>query len=188
MGSSSKDYGAIFNSTNFNDLQMKGSQVPVFFGSLRNNLSWKQLQLSFNITWKAGYYFRAPSIQYYNLFAERFPGHADFSKRWQKPGDENHTQVPSMVPVNNSSRDLFYSYSSILVERGDHIRLQDVQLSYDVNKRSINKSPVQRLRVYAYINNIGLLWKANDRGIDPDYVSGIPVPRSIAVGINIDLK
>lgn len=188
MGAPSKDYIAIFGSNNFNDLQKEGSQVPVFFGSLRNNLSWKQLQLSFNITWKGGYYFRAPSIQYYDLFVERLAGQADFSRRWQKPGDENHTQVPSMVLVNNGFRDLFYSYSNLLVEPGDHIRLQDIQLSYEVNKKSFIKSPVQRLRVYAYINNIGLLWKANDRGIDPDYASGVPIPRSIALGINVDLK
>jgi TonB-linked SusC/RagA family outer membrane protein len=187
-GSSSKDYGAILSSSNLNDLQKMGSQVPTFFGSLRNNFSWKQLQLSFNITWKAGYYFRAPSIQYYNLFTERTIGHADFTNRWQKPGDENHTQVPSMTLVNNSSRDLFYSYSSLLVEPGDHIRLQDVQLNYEINKKVFNKSPIQRLKIYAYINNIGLLWKANDRGIDPDYISGIPLPRSIAIGINVDLK
>jgi TonB-linked SusC/RagA family outer membrane protein len=51
----SKDYRAILNATDISDLLYIGPANPVFFGSLRNTVSWKQLQLSFNIIWKAGY-------------------------------------------------------------------------------------------------------------------------------------
>lgn len=181
-------YGAIFSSTDFTNLKYRGAQNPTFFGSLRNNLNWKQLQFSFNITWKAGYYFRAPSVNYYDLFNEKSKGHTDFIKRWQKPGDETSTNVPSIKYVTDNNRDYFYKYSSVLVERGDHIRLQDIQLSYTIGPKQLNNFPIQGLRFYAYANNLGIIWKATSKSIDPDYISSFPASRSIAVGVNIDFK
>ncbi len=184
----SKDYGAIRNSSDFNNLQYSGPVNPTFFGSVRNTIAWRELQLSFNITWKAGYYFRKPSISYDELFNFNAKGHADFGQRWQKPGDQNSTNVPSMQYPNNSLRDLFYQYSNILVEKGDHIRLQDIRLSYDCSKEMLRRLPIQGLQFYVYANNIGILWRANHAQIDPDNISGYPAPRTIAGGIKIDFK
>ncbi|WP_162915690.1 SusC/RagA family TonB-linked outer membrane protein [Paraflavitalea soli] len=184
----SKDYGAIRNSSDFNNLLYNGPANPTFFGSVRNTINWKQLQLSFNITWKAGYYFRRTSINYNELFNSSASGHTDFSLRWQKPGDENNTYVPSMQYPNNILRDLFYQYSSILVEKGDHVRLQDIRLSYNCSQQMLQRLPIQDLQFYLYANNIGILWRANHQDIDPDNIGGYPAPRTIAAGIKIDFK
>ncbi len=184
----SKDYGAIRNSTDFNDLLYNGPANPTFFGSVRNTIAWKQLQLAFNITWKAGYYFRRPSLDYDALFSFNGQGHADYGRRWQKPGDENYTNVPSMQYPSNGPRNLFYQNSSILVEKGDHVRLQDIRLSYDLSQETLKNLPIQALQFYVYANNIGILWKANKEGIDPDYISGYPAPRTVAAGVKIDFK
>lgn len=184
----SKEYGSIYNSTDFNDLIYRGPVNPIYFGSLRNNFSYKQLELSFTVTWKMGYYFRRNSINYYNLFNGPAEGHPDYEKRWQQPGDEEITSVPSMryITPTTGSRSKFYEYSDVLVERGDHIRLQDIQLSYQLNKNENRWLPMNQLRVYVYANNMGILWKANHKGIDPDYISGTPNPRTIAAGLRID--
>lgn len=183
----SKDYSAILNSTDFRNLQYNGPANPVFFGSLRNTFGWKQWQLSGNILFKAGYYFRRPSINYDELFRGG-RGHADFSKRWQKAGDELTTYIPSLQYPNNDQRDVFYKYSSILVEKGDHLRLQDIRISYDLNSNSLTRLPFRAIQVYVYADNIGILWKANKQHIDPDYISGYPAPRTIAAGIKVDFK
>lgn len=183
----SKDYRAILNATDISNLLYIGPANPVFFGSVRNTAAWKQLQLSFNITWKAGYYFRRPSISYYGLF-NGSKGHSDFTKRWQKPGDEASTYTPSIQYPATELRDNFYKFSSVLVEKGDHMRLQDIRLSYDCSKQTLNRSPIKALQFYVYANNIGILWKANNQHIDPDNIDGIPTPLTIAGGIKIDFK
>lgn len=184
---SSNNYSAIFNSADLNDLIYRGPANPTYFGSLRNNFSYKQLELSFNITWKMGYYFRRPSINYYTLFYGPDRGNSDYDKRWQKPGDEATTTVPSLIyDVNTGDRSRFYSYSDVLIEKGDHIRLQDIQLSYELNKNKVKWLPVSLFRFYVYANNLGILWRANDKGIDPDFISGIPTPKTIAAGLKID--
>jgi hypothetical protein len=91
-----------------------------------------------------------------------------------------------MVYPADPSRDQFYQSSEVLVERGDHVRLQDLQLSYTLDRSAHPKLPVQGLRLYLYANNLGILWKANHAGIDPDYISSYPQPRTLALGLKID--
>lgn len=186
-GDTSTIYSAIYGSNKLENLVYNGPANPTYFGSLRNTLSWKQLELSFNITWKSGYYFRRPSIEYFNLFFGGSMGHPDYEKRWQKPGDEKFTTVPAMVYPADQASQTVYAYSDVLVEKGDHIRLQDIQLSYDfVKNRNERKQPFIAFRLYVYANNLGIIWKANDKGIDPDYINSIPNSRTIAFGVRFD--
>lgn len=186
----SKDYPKIYNSNDLNSLQYLGTSTPRKFGSLRNDFSWKKLSLSINISYKFDYYFRRPTIIYSDLFtgSNSFPN-VDFINRWQKPGDELLTNIPAMTNPTNSLRDLVYRYSDLLIEKGDHIRIKDISLSYDFLKQQYRALPFNYIKVYAYVNNIGILWKANKRGIDPDYVpsngSIYPDPRTYALGVKV---
>jgi hypothetical protein len=63
--------------------------------------------------------------------------------------------------------------------------LQDIRLGYSLPQR--RGSPFKTLTFFTYINNVGILWRANKYHIDPDYPTGIPVPRTIAFGFKGDL-
>ena len=179
-----KDYSALINPASFDELIYNGPARPQIFGGVINHFSYKEFALSVSISYKLHYYFRAGSINYFNFY-NYLLGHSDFSMRWQKPGDENNTNVPSMPDLTtlNSSRDYFYNNSEVTVKKGDFVRIQDINLSYNLTKSQSRNLPVDNLQFYLYLNNVGLLWKANKEGLDPDYPSGIPVSRSISLGI-----
>ncbi len=183
----SNDYAALVQ-TPLSDQVVDGPALPPFFGNMLNTFSWKGLSLSTNITYRLGYYFRRNTIAYGSLFSTG-NGHSDYLKRWQKPGDEQFTNVPSMIYPNPSvARDQFYTSSEITVEKGDHIRLDDIRLSYNFNKRADSRLFFNRLQLYTYITNLHvLIWKANKAGLDPDAPSGLPLPRSISIGCRIDM-
>jgi TonB-linked SusC/RagA family outer membrane protein len=163
-----------------------GPQIPPYFGSVRNDLSWKGLNLSVNISWKGGYVFRRSTIMYSELF-NSWRGHADFAMRWQKPGDEQITNVPSMPMAANSSRDELFSRAATLVEKGNHIRLQDISISY-IPRFNIAGLKSGKLKFLLYGSNLGILWRANKQGIDPDYPNAIYLdPRTVSFGINANL-
>jgi TonB-linked SusC/RagA family outer membrane protein len=188
-GKVSEDYTSIMSSSNFSNLVYSGSSAPTIFGGLLNTFNWHQVSLSFDITYKLGYYFRRTSIDYSDLFGGASPGHKDFDKRWQHSGDEKRTNVPSMIYPANNNRGQFYSNSSTLVTRGDHVRLQNIQLNYTFNQKQLRSIPCQNIRVYVYADNLGILWRANKYGIDPDYASSLytyPPSKGFAAGINID--
>jgi len=187
-GKITKEYGSILSNLKLKDLTCNGSALPTHFGSLHNNFRLGDFTLGFNISYKFGYYFRRPSLSYSALF-NNWIGHQEFSDRWMKPGDEKFTQVPSMPdPGASSSRDFVYTFANILVEKGDHIRFQDINFSYDLQRSKYRWLPFNKVSVYGYINNIGIIWQANKHGLDPDYVfQPYPASQTYSLGINITL-
>ncbi|UCS93958.1 SusC/RagA family TonB-linked outer membrane protein [Echinicola marina] len=184
-GEPSDDYRSIITGATPESLIYHGPSRPSHFGALRNDFSWQGWNLSFNISYRLGYYYRRNSVRYSTVLNAQ-GGHGDFALRWQNPGDETCTHVPSMPGRLNANRDNFYSFSSVLVEKGDHIRLQDIRLGYTFDQRTSPKLPFQRMGLYAYANNLGIIWKAaKDDPLDPDFRTAKPL-KSIALGVKID--
>ncbi|WP_298709730.1 SusC/RagA family TonB-linked outer membrane protein [uncultured Chitinophaga sp.] len=193
-GKPSKDYSAITGTNDNTTLRFHGSAIPTVNMSIRNTFTYKQVDLSFNITGKFGYFFRRNSLDYGSILNPAISlnfYNPDYGKRWKAPGDELITNVPSIVYPDNPSRSNLYSMSEINVEKGDHIRLQDIHLSYLLPTERIIRF-VNELRLYAYINNVGLLWRSNKFGIDPDFIPGnfisYPNPRSYSLGVSVKFK
>jgi TonB-dependent starch-binding outer membrane protein SusC len=184
----SKNYSAIASDSVDNQV-FHGSSIPLYSGFINNSFSWNGFTLSANITYKLQYYFRKPTINY-NLLMTSGEGNADFAKRWQNPGDEQFTNIPSLVYPSNGERDYFFQYSEVNVLRGDHIRLQDLSLQYTLRIKNASKMVFKNMMMFLYANNLNLiLWRKNESDLDPDYTGGqtfiIPLPRSLTAGINL---
>ncbi|ATL48978.1 hypothetical protein COR50_18380 [Chitinophaga caeni] len=186
-GEISKDYRTIFNDSASNQ-QYIGSSIPLLFGNLLNTISFNNIRLSFNITYKFKYYFRKPVLQYDQLYSS-WVTNLEFRDRWKQKGDELRTTVPSMPYPFDSNRDNFYEFASINYEKGDNIRLNDIRLSYNwINTRK-SKIPIESLQIFAYVNNLNLfIYKSTSTGYDPDFPTRqIPNPRSYSIGLKINL-
>lgn len=57
--------------------------------------------------------------------------------------------------------------------KGDYLRWKQVSLSYQLERALLQKLHLTDATVSLSMSNLGLLWKANDAGIDPDYASGL---------------
>lgn len=184
-GTVSKDYNGLFKNP-IEQQVVHGSALPRFFGTVRNMMEWKGITFSVNLSYKLSYYFRRPSLNYTSLFQSR-SGYSEFDLRWKKTGDETRTSVPSMIYPANAMRDYFYNSSEITVEKGDHIRLDEIFLSYNL-PQSIRKLSIKSAQVYLYASRLNiLLWKANNKGLDPEIVYGLKQPASISAGIKLNL-
>lgn len=178
-GDVSSDYAAIINSAQPEDLTFHGSARPTHFGAFRNTVTWGKWNFSANITYRLGYFYRRNSVRYLPILNGE-QGHGDFTDRWQEPGDENQTIIPSLPQNRDSFRDNFFAFSSALVERGDHIRLQDVRIGYEFQA----PSNAFRLELFTYVNNLAILWKASDDPLDPDFRTMKPL-RSLTLGLQL---
>jgi TonB-dependent starch-binding outer membrane protein SusC len=192
-GKVSKDYLGIINNFKPDSLKYMGSGRPTVFGSFRNDFSYANLSLSINVLYDLGFVFRRGSVSLNEaeLISTGSGANADYADRWQKPGDELNTSVPSVIYPNNANRNNFYQYSEALVENGSNIRLQDIRISYDLTNRINSRLPFNRMQVFAYASNLGIIWRANKYGLDPNVrnfnAHRIPVPFNISVGFNIQL-
>lgn len=183
-GQKSKDYVALTGATSsVRDLLYNGPGMPSIYGSFSNTISYRGISLAINFLYKFGYYFHRESISY-NNFINSYVGHADYSKRWKKPGDEKYTYVPSFAYPNVDGRDDFYNGSEILVEKGDNIRLQYINLSYAFPNTILKRLGLTKLSIFAYASNLGIIWRANKEKIDPDYSeSQPPIQKSFSFGL-----
>ncbi|MET3129603.1 TonB-linked SusC/RagA family outer membrane protein [Arcicella rosea] len=183
-GALSENYAAYWASLQQANLKEMGVTVPVFFGSIRNIVTWKGLSASVNVVYKTGYQFRRSSINYSNLI-NYGGGHRDYEARWKSPGDELQTAVPAVTLTANTTRDNIYLSNERLIENGAHLRLKDINLSY---KLSATKLGLSNVSVFMYLNNVGILWRANKQGLDPDFpTSDYPQVRTYSLGFKIDI-
>lgn len=184
-GQPSTDYAAINAQISLDpeqELIYNGPALAPHFGAFRNTFTYRNFEASLNITYRFGYYFRRPSINYSDLFSS-YSSHADYYNRWQNPGDEVRTNVPALAYPADQDASYYYSNAEILIEKGDHIRLQDATISYSLNKSHLKLLPFSQIKFFMYSSNLGLLWSASKKGIDPDFPYSKPL-RTTAFGLN----
>jgi len=181
----SEDYYNIVRDTPIEELIYHGSAIPLYYGNFSTTFNYGDFSLFINVIGKFDYFFRRPSINYQSLYSRRI-GHYDYAARWQNPGDEINTNVPSAYYPLDGNREDFYTNSSILVSRGDHIRVQDIRLDWKM-KLSESKFKLNNATLFISASNLGIVWRSNKFGIDPVYAEGgIPTSRVYTIGANFN--
>ncbi len=108
--------------------------------------------------------------------------------RWTGPGS---TDSFPRVTIGANSNNLF---SDFYVEDGSYLRLQNVQLGYNLDSDMIAATGLSKFRIYASVNNVFTLTEYT--GYDPSASTGAPigggidqgfypVPRVYMLGINL---
>jgi TonB-linked SusC/RagA family outer membrane protein len=155
-------------------LKYMGTTTPPYFGGFFNTFSWKNFELNAQITYQMGHVFQKPFLNNYPSYAGTFYGtpgkNIDIANRWRSPGDEDKTNVPGLANIsyNSISR---YNKADINILPADNIRLQQVSLAYRIPSDWLQKSMVKSLSLSFHARNLGILWKKNKEGYDPQYLS-----------------
>lgn len=178
------DYKAYMDTYPISDL-LTGVTIPPYFGSIRNSFGYKNIQLSAVISFKSGYVFKRESLYPSSEYLAPPNYHMDYFNRWQQPGDELHTDVPAAGPADTYLSQV-YNRSAALITKGDHIRLQDISLSYNIPVKYTKHLGIQKIRIYGYARDLGIIWRANKQNLDPEYpTASYPDPASYALGLNV---
>ena len=109
--------------------------------------------------------------------------------RWRGPGTSN--SVPRVTTGASSN----LAFSDFYVEDASYARIQNVQLGYSLPGNTLEQLGLNKLRVYAAINNLYTFTKY--RGFDPSATGGAaigggidygfyPIPRIYQVGVNLN--
>ncbi|WP_164123621.1 SusC/RagA family TonB-linked outer membrane protein [Sphingobacterium sp. xlx-130] len=185
-GQESTNYVDIYNS-HYSNLVYAGSTVPVAYGFFTNTFSYKRVSLGINLTYKLGHHYQGPKVGFGTIAALGIAnGSGNFKNRWQKPGDENFTNVPKFVYPLNSYQNLVYKSINPDVYKADHIRLNYIRLDYAVNPITVGNRRMN-IRVFANGENLGILWKAAKTPYDPDFIENLPSAKRFSIGVNINL-
>lgn len=179
-----------------------GKLEPDFSGGFNTSVRWKSFSLSAQFAMAFGAQKRLPV--YYNATGAPTPEQNAprlLKDRWQKPGDEAWTNIPS-IPAGNPNRlyvslplvtpaqlnayDMFNS-SDYRVADIDYIRCRAIGVNYELPKNLIKKIHASRISVGLSLSNPFLYTFDKDwQGYDPE-TSGWPARRSSSLSVNMSL-
>lgn len=184
-GIPSIDYEAISMEASSTDgipenIVFKGSSKPQLFGSIQNRIDYRNISIIANIGFQADYYFLKNTTNYSLLFSQG-QAHIDMFDRWQQPGDELITNVPSLQYPDNAQRNSIYNYAEINVLKADHLRLQYINFTWSPRIRESLKT-----EFFFNASNLGILWRANKENIDPDFQNKVGPLKTYAFGLRIN--
>ena len=170
------------------DRTMIGSGHPDILLGFNLYFAWKGLD--FSITGAGA--FGQEIAKSYRSFADsplqNFT--TDIFGRWTGEGTSN--KLPRLTSGTNIN---WQNISDIYIEKGDYVKIQNVQIGYDF-KQAFRKLPFGQVRLYVSAQNVYTF--TNYSGLDPEigygydqgWVQGIdlgyyPSPRTYMVGLNL---
>jgi TonB-linked SusC/RagA family outer membrane protein len=178
-------------------LKYEGPAEPRGAGGLTNTFTYGSFTLSAFLSFKFDYKIRLDDA--YNPRYTDFQSLSrNFVNRWVVAGDEQVTDVPVILPndntvVNNSELNYaydLYNKSTSRVADGTYVRLKSVRLAYALPAAWIKKIGASNASLSVDGQNLALLYSDKKlNGQDPEFFSSggvaLPQPRLITTAITI---
>jgi TonB-linked SusC/RagA family outer membrane protein len=172
--------GEKISTTDYPDLSLKdfrymGRRTAPYTGGMSHTVRYKSLSLYTRLTVYMGHKMLYDPVNINNVPEGGYAsGYVSAAKglvnRWRMPGDEATTNIPGLQYLDFNSKNR-YSYADINVIPADNIRWEQLSLSYQVPEKMISRlNFLQTLNVGVTMSNIGLIWKKNKVGVDPQYI------------------
>ncbi|WP_448701972.1 SusC/RagA family TonB-linked outer membrane protein [Mucilaginibacter sp. AW1-3] len=181
-------------STKTQYLKYEGPIDPTLTGGFFNSFKYKQLSLGVLVTFSAGNKVRLDPV-FKSSYSDLDATSSIFLKRWEVPGDELKTNVPSIMdqrtaanvdgyPYNN------YNYSTARVANGDFIRLKTVSLSYLIKPQLLAKTGLSSASISFAANNLWLIYSDSAlNGKDPEFFGSggvaLPNPQQFTLSLKV---
>lgn len=183
-------------------LVYSGEKEPYFTGGLGLSFRYKSLSLNTSFSLLLGSHKRLPSpYGDFQRFHDMMPSpisniNRDLLNRWQKPGDEAHTNIPGLptwprgiawtLPNTDSGESPIpmWEKSDAMVVNASFLRCRNIGLSWQMKKEWCDKVHAKNLSVNFNMDNIFVIASKRFNGFDPELENSI-MPRSFSLGLNI---
>ncbi len=195
--STGKKLNSLASSTTKKQMKYMGRSTAPYFGGFTNTVQYKNFTLSARITFYMGYVFRKMDItsSYPSSSSGGLTGLLNNSQvlagRWRQAGDEATAKVPGLAKINLNSLE-WYKNADINVLDASNIRFQQLTLGYSLPQTVINKiKAFKSITANATVSNLGIIWRANKEGIDPDYANNsnfTNLPPSVNYTFNLNFS
>lgn len=171
-----------------------GNRDPYMTGSIYATLTWKQLSLRANFNYRIG-----SQVRLFKLYTPVLNGVSsdknvrhEFLDRWQRPGDEDYTQIPVLlskddplysatslhwsntlsasidkIPAFAQNVWTMYDLSSQRVVSGSFLRLSNLSLSYNLTPKQLRRTPIKNIRLDVSMTNVFTLCSSLLQGQSP---------------------
>lgn len=167
---------------------VSGSAQPKYFGSLSNTITFKNFTISAQLYYNYGNYVYDTWGGYYTGagFGATFNKVVRVLNRWQKPGD--NADIPKYIYGGNKN---FQSGSTFFLQKGDFVRLREIQVGYDLPKNLLTKFSLSSMHFYVRGTNLFTWVKDKNLAFDPEQGTNsasnlnVFIPKTVTVGLSV---
>jgi TonB-linked SusC/RagA family outer membrane protein len=173
-------------------IDKKKTPYPKIYGGLSQTFTLFSFDASIDLQYAFGFYVYDQTKQTIMSYTNSRNKSEDILKAWSKAGD--NTDVPRLYYGDNQ----WSQTSTRWLEKGDFVRIRNVQIGYSLPKSVTGKIKFSRVRFYIQANNLYTF--TGYTGIDPEANStgntniglGIDrtrpyLPRTYTFGVNVGL-
>jgi TonB-linked SusC/RagA family outer membrane protein len=182
-------------------LKYEGPVDPPLTGGVNNTVIVKDFTFNLFLTGQQGNKIRLNPLYkgtsnsrfaYSDLDA--FP--TEFNDRWEMPGEEKITSIPSIPDLTTNQLSLAgiypytaYNYSSQRVARGDFVRLKSVSVAYKIPNNAIRRLGMTSASVQLSAINMWLIYADKKlKGQDPEFFNTGGVAQPVQKQFTASLK
>jgi len=165
-----------------------GNSLPKYFGSFTNTFRYKGFTLDAQLYYSMGNYVQDLWGSYY-VGAGNAPSFNKVERvlnRWTEKGQQ--TDIPKYVAGGNK---LFQSTSTFYLNKGDFVRLRNIQLGYSLPASIASKAKLGSAFLYVRGTNLFTWVKDDNLPFDPEQGSSsqsnlnVFIPKTITVGLSL---
>lgn len=169
-------------------LKASGRREPYMSGGLSTALRYRNLRASAMFAYSLG-----AKTRLFRMFGKKiepeYNVHRDFLKRWQQPGDEKRTSIPSVTSYNTNAywkyrsrhfSDMYdnlqpfatdyytmYDYSNARVVSANYLKCSSLSLTYEFGEKILSRVGMSRLALTLSGTNLFTLSSGKLKGQTP---------------------
>lgn len=158
----------------------QGTRVAPWTLGFNTGFTYKNFDLSFILTGKFGHVFQRTSYNYNGDIPNKYYNEVRNADPMQMmPLPQNDTES------RYSFWNRFWPFFTYQTESANHIRMQEIAVSYTFNKSTLKKIKLDALQIFAQANDVFSIY-ANDYHEDPEFKLGSYKPQpSFTIGLKV---
>ncbi|WP_165973339.1 SusC/RagA family TonB-linked outer membrane protein [Pedobacter sp. ok626] len=166
-------------------LNYEGTATPPHTLGWVNNIRVHDFNLTAIFVGKMGGVYRNPGFQYSTTVGYD----KTFVNKYISDVLAGNPNVPGFGNPDETKLYLWDRYSpalSSLVESSSYIELKELTLEYKLSKKLAKAIQVNNVKIFAQTRDLGMIWHANSKGYNPDWLPGTNRPvQSYTFGVNL---
>lgn len=167
-------------------LNYEGTATPPHTLGWVNNITYRNFTLMAIFTGKFGGVYRDPV---FNYATATIGAGKVFVNKYVNDVLASNPDIPGFANPNETKLylwDRYAPYLSSLIESSSYIECKELTLQYSLPERWMKTMQFSSIRAFAQTRDLGLIWEANKKGYNPDWLPGTNRPvQSYTFGVNV---
>jgi TonB-linked SusC/RagA family outer membrane protein len=167
-------------------LNYEGTGTPPHTLGWVNNFKVQNFTLTAVLVGKMGGVYRNPGFNYAATVGGLYKSEINKYISEVFAGNPNVPGFPVYNETSNYRWDRYAPRLSSLIESSSYVELKELTLEYRLSKKLAKAIQVNNVKVFAQSRDLGMLWHANSKGYNPDWLPGTNRPvQSYTFGVNL---